>query len=353
MHPLYAGFWRRAGGSFVDGAILMVPAILLSITGVADAYPWWETAGWTVVGWLYYASFHSSPWQATPGKRAFGIKITDLQGRRIGFGRATGRHLASLLSTLVIFMGYLLAAATPRKQTLHDMLAGTLAVNEKVASGDVPRGSGVMPLTGKTIGAIASWFALVLSGAIATVYLADPYKAELKAAEVAPAESEAAAGRKEELSYAIYAYPFFGGEAKLVREGTLTYRHSDVRTLMHPGADGTMSVKVLEVADGYQIHGNIFREERLDGFGLSLSKEGHGFSWDWFDRSSGDIFRKLQGGGQLQVRTRTVGDKVELAEVLFLDDVTLRLDRYWIIPFRNRNSDEMVVKRGSVLWFAD
>ena len=65
---------------------------------------------------------------ATPGKMACGIKVTDLDGRRISFGRATGRFFGKILSTLILLIGFLMQPFTARKQALHDILAGTLVV---------------------------------------------------------------------------------------------------------------------------------------------------------------------------------------------------------------------------------
>jgi Tfp pilus assembly major pilin PilA len=72
--------------------------------------------------------------QATPGKLLLRIHVTDLAGRRIGFGRATGRHFARILSSLIFYVGYLMAAFTWRRQALHDMLAGTLVVQGNVTA---------------------------------------------------------------------------------------------------------------------------------------------------------------------------------------------------------------------------
>jgi len=56
----------------------------------------------------------------------FGMKVTDLNGNRISFARATGRHFAKWLSTLILWIGFIMVGFTDRKQGLHDMLAGTL-----------------------------------------------------------------------------------------------------------------------------------------------------------------------------------------------------------------------------------
>lgn len=76
--------------------------------------------------WIYEALMLSSQYQATLGKMIFGMKVTDLAGNRISFGRATGRHFAKILSGLVLCIGYIMVGITERKQGLHDILAGTL-----------------------------------------------------------------------------------------------------------------------------------------------------------------------------------------------------------------------------------
>lgn len=78
--------------------------------------------------WLYFALFESSRFQATPGKRAMGIVVTDLAGRRISLGRASLRYVGKLLSGLILMLGFVMAFFSPRKQALHDRLAATLVL---------------------------------------------------------------------------------------------------------------------------------------------------------------------------------------------------------------------------------
>jgi uncharacterized RDD family membrane protein YckC len=76
---------------------------------------------------LYFAILESSVWQATLGKRALGVVVTDLSGDRISFGRATGRHFAHYLSAIFL-IGFLVQPFTAKRQALHDKIAGTLVV---------------------------------------------------------------------------------------------------------------------------------------------------------------------------------------------------------------------------------
>ena len=93
-------------------------------------------ASWLIVlvRWLYEATFQSSRWQATPGKRVLGMIVTDLAGSRISFGRATARHLATYLSNILL-IGYLMQPFTQKRQALHDRLAGTLVVRVAATAG--------------------------------------------------------------------------------------------------------------------------------------------------------------------------------------------------------------------------
>jgi len=79
--------------------------------------------------WLYYAYLESGEKQATWGKQALGIYVTDLTGNRITFGRASGRFFAKIVSGLIpLGIGFIMAGFTDRKQALHDMIASCLVL---------------------------------------------------------------------------------------------------------------------------------------------------------------------------------------------------------------------------------
>ena len=81
-----------------------------------------------VVPWLYYAGFESTRGQATPGKILMSLQVTDLEGSRISFGRATLRFFAKFISVLIIFIGFIMIGLTKKRQGLHDKIAGTLVL---------------------------------------------------------------------------------------------------------------------------------------------------------------------------------------------------------------------------------
>jgi uncharacterized RDD family membrane protein YckC len=131
----YAGFWRRFAAYAIDYVVVLLCGIALGAlvietgivaNGTEGRFTLWLLAGY----FLYYALLESSPWQATLGKRAIGIKVTNRRGERIGFTRAALRFAAKLLSVLTLFVGYCLIAVTARRQALHDLLAGTLVAHD-------------------------------------------------------------------------------------------------------------------------------------------------------------------------------------------------------------------------------
>ena len=57
------------------------------------------------------------------------LRVTDLDGQRISFGRASGRFFGKIISSLTMTIGYIMAGFTERRQALHDMIAGTLVLH--------------------------------------------------------------------------------------------------------------------------------------------------------------------------------------------------------------------------------
>lgn len=122
--PTYATFWNRFLAALIDGLILLIPGYILKYMFPLSLYYVCSIA----LGWLYYALQESGVNQATIGKKAMGIKVTGMQGERISFANATGRHFAKYISMVILFIGYLMMLWDEKKQTLHDKIAGTLVV---------------------------------------------------------------------------------------------------------------------------------------------------------------------------------------------------------------------------------
>ena len=152
----YAGFWVRFVAFLIDGIILSIPFFFVGL-GLAFRFVrigslarrgrfdppdmaffgpvilgfFFAFAIFIVVRWLYFAGMESSARQATFGKAAMSLYVTDLKGQPLTFGRATGRFFAKLVSGLIpLGIGYIMAGFTEKKQALHDMIAGTVVLRK-------------------------------------------------------------------------------------------------------------------------------------------------------------------------------------------------------------------------------
>jgi uncharacterized RDD family membrane protein YckC len=129
---LYGGFWVRVGAYLVDSLIIWLAwGSLFLVTYLvqgksSEALDILQSMIMATLGIIYHGYFVSSERMATPGKRLFGLYVTDVQDRRLGFPHAVGRYLASFVSALLLGIGYLMVAFYPRKQALHDVMANTL-----------------------------------------------------------------------------------------------------------------------------------------------------------------------------------------------------------------------------------
>ena len=144
----YAGFWLRVVAYIIDAiilafasAVVFFPLFGANLHSFSRDNPWefYTTFSRPIVAlkllgimlsWIYYATCESSAWQATLGKKALGLKVTDLYGNRITFARASGRFFGKILSGLILGIGFLMAGFTARKQALHDILAGCLVLRQ-------------------------------------------------------------------------------------------------------------------------------------------------------------------------------------------------------------------------------
>jgi len=152
----YAGFWLRVVAHLIDGLLVGIGFFVLAMIGLAmvgvghfknfaqgannpDDFFTPDIIGVifvlvvtaTLMIWLYYAGMESAVYQGTLGKMALGLIVTDLEGRRISFGRASGRYFSKLITGLIpLGIGYAMAGFTEKKQALHDMIASCLVLRK-------------------------------------------------------------------------------------------------------------------------------------------------------------------------------------------------------------------------------
>ncbi|ANH83989.1 hypothetical protein A8C56_15600 [Niabella ginsenosidivorans] len=144
----YGSFWERLGAYIIDAIVVGIPTnIIASVLGLGATMRSIDPATGAVsegfwamyssfllvsiaISWLYFALMESSEKQATLGKMALRLKVTDMNGQRISFLNATGRYFAKVLSGLILLIGYLMVLWDDKRQALHDKLAGTLVVKK-------------------------------------------------------------------------------------------------------------------------------------------------------------------------------------------------------------------------------
>lgn len=157
---MYAGFWKRAAAFVIDALVVAVilltgavtTAFIAALSGAdkpaaQDMIRFVTVVLEIAVFFIYYVGMEASRRQATLGKMALGIKVTDINGNRITYARSLLRNLAMGLSNLTLGIGYLMCIWTAKKQCLHDMVTKCLVVDKDyppTSDGPAPKLSGCL-----------------------------------------------------------------------------------------------------------------------------------------------------------------------------------------------------------------
>lgn len=75
---------------------------------------------------INFCVLESSPWQASLGEKLLGIKVTDINGKRISFLRSVYKQCIAMFCTFGVIVYFF----TPRRQCLHDFLASTCVIQK-------------------------------------------------------------------------------------------------------------------------------------------------------------------------------------------------------------------------------
>jgi uncharacterized RDD family membrane protein YckC len=142
----FAGFWRRAAAFIIDMVALSV------ISSICMPYQYfgfmrlWNpdilpaVSDWFILPQLIFGNLLSVlvgiayfivfwVWRGqTPGKMVMGIKIIHPDGSNMTISVAFLRYLGYIVSTLVLFIGFIWIAVDKQKQGFHDKIAGTFVV---------------------------------------------------------------------------------------------------------------------------------------------------------------------------------------------------------------------------------
>lgn len=131
----YATFGQRFAAKFLDGIIIFVIQMIVgfataSLAGPGDG----SSALGTFLSILmmffgvFYAVFFLTKFNATPGKMAMKLRVVTPEGEPIGFKKALIRSLMEIVSGLILYIGYIMAAFDDEKRALHDRVASTRVI---------------------------------------------------------------------------------------------------------------------------------------------------------------------------------------------------------------------------------
>jgi uncharacterized RDD family membrane protein YckC len=129
---VFAGFWIRVGAKIIDGIIITVVGFVLAflvnfiIRHMVAAAVLQNTIYIALT--IFYSVYFLGKYSATPGKMACGLKVVRPDGEKISYGRACGRFFAEFLSSIILYIGYIIVAFDEERRALHDRICDTRVV---------------------------------------------------------------------------------------------------------------------------------------------------------------------------------------------------------------------------------
>lgn len=134
----YGGFWLRFGAKIIDGivtsfatyALNILTGLILGSIGAQEAYIAIINFIVSFVIGIGYYTWMTGKFSATLGKMACGLKVIMSDGTRINYTRSCGRYFAEILSSLILCIGYIMAASDAEKRTLHDRICNTRVIKK-------------------------------------------------------------------------------------------------------------------------------------------------------------------------------------------------------------------------------
>jgi len=142
----YGGFWIRFAGVFIDGILMQVVRVPLSLLllgtvmsplAAAKPNPAALTGAMVTLGFVsmliacLYEVIMIHQFGATLGKMAVGIKVVRTDGSGVGWGTSIGRYFMKIVSGLILGIGYIMAGFDDEKRALHDRVCDTRVVYKR------------------------------------------------------------------------------------------------------------------------------------------------------------------------------------------------------------------------------
>ena len=137
----YAGFWTRFAAIAIDGFIMWILNLIIFIP-IGFLMPTSAENPFAIISFLpvlmlfqyavpaAYDTWFVGKYAATPGKMVCKLKVIVADGSRLSYARAFGRHLAKWLSSMILLIGYIMAAFDDEKRALHDRVCETRVIRK-------------------------------------------------------------------------------------------------------------------------------------------------------------------------------------------------------------------------------
>jgi uncharacterized RDD family membrane protein YckC len=131
----YAGLGRRILAALVDLTIVLILMSIMEMilfpSNIIDSNYRWYSILLGILIWIFYNGiFGSSIFQATIGEMLLRIKLIDLFGKPLSFSKASLRSVTLIVSILPFGLGIWYMTTDPKKQSWHDLIAGSYVINE-------------------------------------------------------------------------------------------------------------------------------------------------------------------------------------------------------------------------------
>lgn len=154
----YRGVWPRLGGALVDLVILIIIGAIINAVGKFPAY------ALPIYGLFYFVGFWW--WRGqTPGKMLIGARVVRRDGMPVDVGRAFARYVfylmpffgpitfsatlvgraGTLVMILLAIVGLVFEGFNREKRGIHDFIAGTVVINNRVPVSEPGEVAGAEP----------------------------------------------------------------------------------------------------------------------------------------------------------------------------------------------------------------
>lgn len=136
----YGSFDQRVMANLIDWLLVSGVFIIISLIAMFAIPNQMARAILLIIGLvvipianlIYHIVMEGSAKQATYGKILLKIRVCNEDGSAIDYAKAAARNLAKIASTATLLVGYLMCFFTKKQQCLHDMMAGTLVMKDRL-----------------------------------------------------------------------------------------------------------------------------------------------------------------------------------------------------------------------------